>query len=83
MIMDLGSLAVLSKTNPELLEEINFDLTLLDQAAEESERMAKLRANVSGCMYVPDNMLLIRNKAYTLHKQVVDEIRIKKPNWKS
>jgi len=75
IIMDLGSLSVLGKTNPELLKEINFDFALLDEAAKESEQMGKLRANVSGLMYVKDDMLLIRNKAYTLLKQVVDEIR--------
>ena len=73
--MDLARLAVLGKDNPEPLKAINFDLSLCDKAAEEAERMGNLRANIGGRMYVPDDMLIIRNKAFTLLKEVVDEIR--------
>lgn len=75
MILDLTNLSVLGKTSPELLEEINFDLTLLDKAAEESKRMGNLRAHIGGRMYVKDDKLIIRNKAFTLLKECVDEIR--------
>ena len=75
LIMDLANLSVLGKSNPELLEEINFDLTLLDKAAEESERMAKLRVHIGGRMYAKDDKLIIRNKTFTLLKECVDEIK--------
>ncbi len=73
--MDLGRLSVLGKDNLKLLVAINFDFSLLDLASEESERMAALRANVGGRMYVDDYKLILRNKAYTLLKECVDEIR--------
>lgn len=75
MLMDLCSLSVLGKDNSKLLEAINFDLSLLDRAAETSERMAKVKANKNGRLYFQDDMLVIRNKAYTLLKECVDEVR--------
>lgn len=75
LIMDLTNLSVLGKNNSDLLKEINFDLGLLDKATEESERMTKLRGRVGGRMYVKDEKLTIRNKAFTLLKECVDEIK--------
>lgn len=75
IIMDLSSLSVLGKENSELLLAINFDLSLLDRAAEEAERMAALRGQINGRMYVKDDQLIIRNKAFTLLKECIDELR--------
>ncbi len=75
LVMDLAKLAVLGKENTSALEAINFELSLLDHAAEEAERMAKLLANINGRMYFKDDNLIIRNKAYSLLKECVDEIR--------
>lgn len=75
MIMDLGRLSVLGKENSELLTAINFDLSLLNIATKESERMAELRTNIGSRMYVKDEKQIIRNKAFTLLKKCVDEVR--------
>jgi hypothetical protein len=42
MIKDLTDLSVLGKSNTRLLEVINFDLSLLDKAAQTSRKMAVL-----------------------------------------
>ncbi|MUP37773.1 hypothetical protein [Labilibaculum euxinus] len=75
IIFDLALLARLGKSNVEALQAINFDLSLCDKATEEYERISSLLAVKDSKMYIPDEMLLIRNKAFTLLKQVVDEIR--------
>ncbi|MFA9370109.1 MAG: hypothetical protein ACERIH_00155 [Labilibaculum antarcticum] len=75
IIFDLALLARLGKSNAKTLQAINFDLSLCDKATSEYERISKLQAIKDSKMYVPDDMLLIRNKAFTLLKQVVDEIR--------
>ncbi|RXQ88448.1 hypothetical protein EO244_15060 [Ancylomarina salipaludis] len=74
-IQDMANLSVLGKANLELLEAINFDATLLDKAAADADRMSGLLAAVNGHMYVDDESKVIRDQAYTLLKQVVDEIR--------
>ena len=57
------------------LEAINFDATLLDKAAEAADRMGGLLGAVNGHMYVDDEIKVIRDQAFTLTKQVVQEIR--------
>lgn len=74
-VMDLARLGSLGKENPEPLQAIGNDLTVLDTSITESERMANLLAEVNGNMYVDDGKKVIRNKAYTLVKELVDEIR--------
>ncbi len=72
---DLALLAHLGKSNAEAMQAINFDLSLCDKATEEYERISNLLAIKDSKMYVPDNMLLIRNKAFTLLKECIDEVR--------
>ncbi|RUT77861.1 hypothetical protein [Ancylomarina longa] len=74
-VMDLDRLGTLGKAHPEHLQAINFDLTLCDKATTESVRMGDLLASVNGTMYVDDDKKVIRNKAFTLVKELVDEIR--------
>lgn len=74
-VMDLGRLGTLGKDNPEPLTAIGFDLTRCDTALVESERMANLLAEVNGNMYVDDENKVIRDKAFTLVKKLVDEVR--------
>ena len=74
-IQDMANLSVLGKANLAPLEAINFDVTLIDKAAEEADRMASLLGAVNGHMYVDDEIKVIRDKSYTLLKRVVDEIR--------
>lgn len=74
-IQDLANLAVLGKNNIEPMETINYDITKFDLAAATADRMASVLGDVNGHMYVNDERKLIRDKAYTLLKEVVDEIR--------
>ncbi len=74
-IQDMANLSVLGKANSEPLEAINFDLTLLDKAAEDADAMSGILGAVNGHMYVDDESKVIRDQAYTLLKLVVDEIR--------
>jgi hypothetical protein len=75
MVQDLNDLAVLGKSNTDLLATINFDLSLLDQAAEASDGMGDLLGATNGERKEDSEALLIRDKAYTYLKQAVDEIR--------
>lgn len=74
-VMDLGRLGTLGNDNPEPLTAIGFDITRCATALSESERMANLLAEVNGTMYVDDENKLIRDKAFTLVKIQIDELR--------
>jgi len=74
-IQDMANLSVLGKANLAPLDAINFDVTLLDKAAEDADRMSGALAAVNGHMYVDDESKVIRDQAFTLLKGVVDEIR--------
>jgi hypothetical protein len=74
MIQDLNDLAGLGKANPLLLKKINFDMTLLDRAAETSKRMANLRAETTNEREGQSDSKKIRDRAYTHLKEAVDEI---------
>jgi hypothetical protein len=78
MIEDLNDLSLLGKDNTRLLEAINFDLSLLDKAAQTSKKMAVLldekdreRERERG---EPSEAKKIRDQAYTHLKEAVDEI---------
>ena len=73
--MNLSTLSVLGKENADLLTAINFDLSRLNRAAEGAKIVGRLRGNINGKMYFKDDKLVTRNKAYTLLKACVDEIR--------
>lgn len=74
-IQDMSNLAVLGQANTEPLKSINFDVGLFEKAAESADHMSGLLAAVNGHMYVDDETKVIRDQAFTLLKQVVDEIR--------
>jgi hypothetical protein len=74
MIQGLNDLAVLGKANPMLLKKINFDMTLLDRAAETSKRMAPLLAETNTERNEGSDSKNIRDRAYTHLKEAVDEI---------
>jgi hypothetical protein len=74
MIQGLNDLAVLGKDNPLLLKKINFDMTLLDRAAETSKRMAPLLAETTTEREGESDSKKIRDRAYTHLKEAVDEI---------
>jgi hypothetical protein len=75
MVQDLNDLAVLGKSNTELLTAVNVDLVLLDTAAELSDRMGDLLGATNGERKEDSKAMAIRDKAYTYLKQAVDEIR--------
>ena len=75
MVQDLNDLSVLGKANPDLLTEVNFDLTLLDTAADLSDRMGDLLGATNGERKKDSEAMIIRDQAYTYLKQAVDEIR--------
>jgi hypothetical protein len=75
MVQDLNDLAALGKANAALLAPINFDLTKLDLAADLSDRMGDLLGATNGERKEVSEAMVIRDKAFTFLKLVVDEIR--------
>jgi hypothetical protein len=74
MIQELNDLAVIGRDNPLLLKKINFDMTLLDRAAETSPRMRKLLAAANCEREEENDGKKIRDRAYTHLKEAVDRI---------
>jgi hypothetical protein len=75
MVQDLNDLSELGKANADLLAPVNFDLALLDTAAELSDRMGDLLGATNGERKKDSEAMLVRDKAFTYLKQAVDEIR--------
>lgn len=75
MIQDLNDIAVLGRENTRLLTAIAFDLTQLDRAATRADELANLLAEANGDKADPNESKVIRDKAYTYMKELVDEIR--------
>jgi hypothetical protein len=75
MIQDLNDLATLGKNNQDALQAINFDMSELDKAAEMSDNMADLLAQANGDKFKENEKKIIRDKAYTHLKELVDEVR--------
>ena len=76
MIQDLNDLAILGREAPGPLVEIGLDPKELALAAETSSAMADLLAQVTVERASNGGALMIRNQAYSLLKQAVDEIRL-------
>ncbi len=74
MIQDLNNLCILGKQNPGLLANINFDMSLLDKAAEKADQMAQLLAEANTERAEYKEAKKIRNQAFTHLKEAVDEI---------
>jgi hypothetical protein len=74
MIQDLNDLSVLGKGYPAPLTAINFDMGLLDQAAQLAAEIAALLAEVVGDRASASESKKIRDQAYTHLKIPVDEI---------
>ena len=75
MIQDLNDIAVLGRENPDPLTAIGFDLTQFDLAATRADELADLLAEANGDKADPNKSKIIRDKAYTYLKDLVDEIR--------
>jgi hypothetical protein len=74
-IQDLADLAVLGRENTPALTAINYELNLLDKATEMSDYYGALLGDINGRMYFEDDVKLVRDKSYTLTKEIVDKIR--------
>lgn len=74
MIQDLNDLCVLGKGNPQPLNEINFDMSLLDKAAETAEQVARLLAEVTSVRDSDSETKTIRDQAFTHLKEAVDQV---------
>ncbi len=75
MIQDVNDLSVLGKEHTTLLQTIGFDLTLLDTAAVKADEMAELLSQATADRADNSAARIIRDKAYTLLKRAVDEVR--------
>lgn len=74
-VQDMSDLSVLGADNLAPLEAIHYDTTLVATAATKADEMATLLGAVNGHLYIDDDTKVIRDKAFTLLKEVVDEIR--------
>ena len=75
MIQDLNDLSLLGKSNTGPLEAINFILERLEVAANASDELANILALANGDKSLQSESKVIRDKAYTHMKELVDEIR--------
>lgn len=75
MIQDLNDLAVLGRENPDPLNNIGYDLAKLEQAGNTADQMADLLAMANGDKADQSESKIIRDKAFTHLKELVDEIR--------
>ena len=75
MIQDLHDLGSLGQSNIELLEAINLDLGLLDKAEKLSDQLARFYGDANAARANDNEYRLLRDRAFTYLKFVVDEIR--------
>ena len=75
MIQDLNDLSLLGKSNTGPLEAINFSPEKLEVAANASDELANILALANGDKSLQSESKVIRDKAYTHLKELVDEIR--------
>jgi hypothetical protein len=74
LIQGLNDLAVLGKANPQLLSDIQFDMSLLDKATEAAAALSPLLAGVSVYKLGDKETKKVRDQAFTHLKEAVDEI---------
>jgi hypothetical protein len=75
MIQDLNDLATLGRHHPAPLQKLNLDPTLLDRAAATADTISTLLAQVNGERLEGNTARVVRDQAYTLLKEAVDEVR--------
>ncbi len=73
-LQNLNDLAVLGRDNQDLLAEIGFDLTELDEAAAKSVEMSEVLATSVSRRREVSETLKLRDKAYVHLKEAVDEV---------
>jgi len=75
IIQNILNLSVLGHAHQQALIAINFDLNLLDQAASMADRNAGLHGKANAFRNGYSEGRKIRDRAYTILKEVVDEVR--------
>lgn len=75
LIQDLNDYATLGKSNPEPLQKINTDLSILDKSSETANTLGDLLALANGDRNEQHELKNLRDRAYTILKETVDEIR--------
>jgi len=75
MIQDLNDIAVLGRENADPLTAIGFELTQLDLASTKADELADLLAEANGDKADQNESKVIRDKAFTHLKELVDEFR--------
>jgi len=75
MIQGLYDLSVLPGTNLELLTQVGFDLTLLNQAAQKADELSPIYAAATRDREDFSTVKKIRDQAYTHLKEAVDRVR--------
>jgi len=75
MIQDLKTYSLLGLKYQDLLTPIGFDIAKLDTASSMSDEGANLLAEANGSKLKGNENKVLRDKAYTHLKEVVDEVR--------
>jgi len=75
MIQDLKSYSLLGQKHQDLLTPIGFDISKLNTASSMSDQGANLLAEANGSKLKGNEQKVLRDKAYTHLKEVVDEVR--------
>lgn len=75
LIQDLNDLAVLGKSNTQLLKAIKFDISKLDLAVQYCMEMGVILGEMNGDEGESKRVKRIRDKAYTYLKQHMDLLR--------
>jgi hypothetical protein len=75
LVQDLNDAAVLGRQNPGPLAAIGFDPKKLDEAASKSQELSGIYAVSKGDKTVAAGAKALRDQAYTLLDEAVDEIR--------
>lgn len=75
MVQDLNDLSVLGKSNLDLVTVVGIPLEMLDNAANMADNMGDILGATNGERQTDSEAMIIRDKAFTLLKQAVDEIR--------
>ncbi len=75
MIQDLSDLSALGEKNPEPLQLINFDVTLLGTASAWADELAVILARANGEKEVDNAVKITRDRAYTYMQQAANEVK--------
>ena len=75
MVQDLNDLAVLGKANLDLVTVVGISAEMLDNAANVADNMGDILGATNGERQTDSEAMIIRDKAFSLLKLAVDEIR--------